>query len=178
MPVTVYRSTDPSAPVLDGLAGSLVNLLDKCLVAGYGAKAAAGWTKPFTGTNTAVFRQGGGNSFYLDVADNGPGVATTQEARLRGYEAMTAVATGTGPFPTVALAANGLFIRKSAAAAATARVWTLIADDRTFYLFIQSGDVAGQWWGFNFGDFYSYVTGTDNYRTMIIGRATENNALG
>jgi hypothetical protein len=174
MPVTVYRSTDGSAPVLDGTAGSLVNLLDKCLVAGYGTKAAAGWTKPYTGTAAAVFRQGGGNSMCLDVNDNTPTVAN--EARVRGYEAMTAVATGTGPFPTVAQQTAGIIIRKSAAASGTTRAWTLIADDRSFYLLNQAGDTAGCWYCFSFGDFYSYLTGTDGYRTLIVGRTTENSS--
>jgi hypothetical protein len=173
MTVTVYRSSDSSAPTLSGTVGDLVNVLDKCLVAGYGSKTAAGWTKPYTGTNAAVFRMGGGNQFYLDVNDNGPGSATAQEARVRGYETMSAVATGTGPFPTVAQLAAGVIIRKSVAASGTARVWTLVADDRTFYLFNQAGDTAGQWYGFGFGDFYSYTTGTDNYRTMIFGHHLE-----
>jgi hypothetical protein len=176
MPVTVYRSTDASAPTLSGTVGDLVNVLDKCLVAGYGAKAAAGWTKPFTGANAASFRQGGGNSFYLDVNDNGPGAGGAVEARVRGYETMTAVATGTGLFPTAAQLAAGIIVRKSAAVSATTRVWTLVADDRSFYLFVQSGDTAGCWLCFCFGDFYSYLSGTDNFRTLIVGRVTENSA--
>src|SRR5262245_26448894 len=135
MAVTVYRSTDSSAPTLSGTAGDLVNVLDKCLVAGYGSKTAAGWSKPFTGTNAAVFRMGGGNQFYLDVNDNGPGAGTGQEARVRGYETMTAVATGTGPFPTVAQLAAGIIVRKSAALSGTTRAWVMVADDRSFYLF-------------------------------------------
>lgn len=177
MAVTVYRSTDTSAPTLSGTAGDLVNLLDKCLVAGYGSKTAAGWSKPYTGTNAAVFRMGGGNQFYLDVNDNSPGAATSQEARLRGYEAMTAVATGTAPFPTVAQLAAGIIVRKSAAASGTTRVWTLIADDRTFYLLIQTGDTAGMWFCFAFGDLYSYLSTSDGYRTMIMGRNNESSAL-
>ena len=38
---TIYRSTDASAPVLTGEVGKLVDLLDACLVNGYGAKSAA-----------------------------------------------------------------------------------------------------------------------------------------
>ena len=178
MAVTVYRSTDTSAPVLTGQVGALVNVLDKCLVAGYGSKTAAGWTKPYTGTNAASFRQGSGNQAYLEVNDNGPGAGTAKEARATGYEAMTASATGTGQFPTTAQMATNLFIRKSTTADATGRAWVLIADDRTFYLFILTGDVAGQYYAFSFGEVYSYVSGTDNYRSMIVGRTTENSNLG
>lgn len=172
---TVYRSTDTSAPVLDGTAGSLVNLLDKCLVAGYGSQAAAGWTKPFTATNKAVFLPSAGH--YLDVDDSGAGAATTQEANVRGYESMTAVATGTAPFPTTAQAASpGLYVRKSAAADATARDWILAADNRTFHLFILSGDTAGRYRALNFGRFYSFQ-GADTYRSVLLARAASGTSV-
>src|SRR4051812_10218522 len=41
MPPTIYRSTDPGAPRLDGMIGSLQAVLDGCLVNGYGALATA-----------------------------------------------------------------------------------------------------------------------------------------
>ena len=41
----IYKSTDTSAPVLAGNDRTcLVNLLNKCLVTGYGDRPAAGWT--------------------------------------------------------------------------------------------------------------------------------------
>ncbi len=172
--VTVYRNTDSSAPTLSGTAGDLVNLFDKCLVTGYGSKAAAGWSKPYTGTNTAVFRMGGGNQFYLNLDDNSPGAGGATEARARGYEVMTAVGTGTGLFPTVAQVTNGIIPRKSAAANATTRSWVVVADDRTVYLYVLTADTANVYLSFMFGDFYSYLA-SDNYRTMIAGRITENN---
>lgn len=178
MGVTVYRSTDSSAPTLSGTAGDLVNLLDKVLVAGYGAKTAAGWTKPYTAANKAVFRMGGGNQFYLDIDDSAPGAGGAKEARARGYEQMTAVGTGSYPFPTIAqIALIGSTWRKSATADATTRTWTAIADEKTLYLLIQCGDTASQWKLYMFGDFYSYVTG-DDWRTAIIVKAAENSAIG
>jgi hypothetical protein len=174
---TFYQSTDASAPVLTGADGSLIALLDACLVNGYGAKVAAGWTKPFSsGINKGVYRAGGGNRFYLNVQDNGPGAGTFKEARAWGYEVATAQDTGTGQFPTAAQLAAGIIIRKSATADATARAWTLAADDRTFYLFVQTGDSGGTYLAFAFGDFFSLLTG-DGFRTMIVGRATENSAV-
>lgn len=167
--VAVHKSTDAGAPTLSGTAGDLITLLDYILVTNHG------WSKPFSGTNTAVYRMAGGNQFYLDVNDNGPGAAGAQEARMRGYETMTAVATGTGPFPTVAQLAAGIILRKSAAASATTRPWVAVADDRTVYTFIQSGDSANVYLGFMFGDIYSYLVG-DGYRSMIVGRVTENSA--
>ncbi len=174
----VYRSTDAGAPVLTGATGTLVALLDACLRTGYGAQVGAGWTKPFTGASKAVFKQGGGNGFYLNVQDNGPGAGSFAEARAWGYEVATAQDVGTGQFPTAAQQAAGIIIRKSAAVSAVVRQWVLVADDRTFYLFVQTGDGAGVYLAFAFGDLFSYLNG-DGYRTIIIGRptATENTAL-
>lgn len=174
MTARLYKSTDASAPSLTGVAGSLVTVLDAVLVNGYGALSAAGWTKPYNATSKGVYRNSSstGTGFYLDVNDAAP--ATAQEARVRGYEAMTAVATGTNPFPTVAQMSNGLFVRKSASADATVRAWAIVADETVFYLFIESGDytVPTRATAFSFGDFYSFKA-SDAYRCQIIGRDTE-----
>lgn len=173
---TIYRSSDASAPQLTGQVGSLVALLHACLVAGYGSQSAAGWTSSFTATNKEVYRQAGGNQFYLDVDDSGPGAGGAQEAIVRGWEISTAVETGTNPFPTVAqVASNVPNWRKSATANSTPRAWQLIADDRSFMLAILDGDNAGLYKMYYFGDFYSLKSG-DGYRTCITVRTTANSA--
>lgn len=165
--VRVYKSTDISAPVLTGQVGALVALLDACLVTGYGSSTAAGWTKPYTATNKAVFYMGAGTPrMYLDVDDTG-----TMEARVVGYGSMSAVATGTDPFPTAAQLSGGLFVRKSSTADATARPWLLIACERAFYLFIGAAQAT---YGLSssadgacaFGAFPSYKSG-DAYNCFI-----------
>lgn len=172
---TVYKSSDGSAPVLDGQAGSLVTVLDACLVNGYGSKTAAGWTKPFSATNKGVYLGSAGH--YLDVDDSGAGAATTQEANVRGYESMTAVATGTNAFPTTAqIASPGQYVRKSAAATSTARGWILIADAQTFHLFVLTGDTANKYQSFSFGRIYS-VKSSDTYRSVICAHATSGSAV-
>lgn len=153
---TVYKSTDSSAPTMNGTAGSLITVLDAVLVNGYGSKAAAGWTKPYSGANLAVYRPGAGPQHYLDVTDT---AATT--SAIRGYETMTGTGTGTGPFPTTAQSASGRTITKSATADATARAWRVYADDRTMYL-IAGGSTAV----IVFGEFFSYLAG-DNYRSIL-----------
>lgn len=174
----IYRHSDPSAPTLTGAVGSLNAVLDACLVNGYGSKSAAGWTKPYTGTNIAVFRQGAGNQFYCRVEDAASGAGVAKEAFARGYEvkanALDAVdGTNTGSFPTAAQVTTGDVIRKSVSADTVPRGWLVVADDRTVYLFIYSGDTAGTYMAFMFGDIYSFTT-SDAYRTMIIGGATPN----
>lgn len=170
----VYRSSDASAPVLTGAAGSLITVLDGCLVNGYGTQAAAGWTKAFTGTNKADYRMAGGNQFYMDIDDSAAQTAAGKEANVRGYESMTALQTGTNPFPTTAqFASPGPTIRKSATADSTPRAWILIADDRTFYMFVLAGDFSGFYYTWCFGDIYSYIS-ADPGRTMCGGRTSAN----
>lgn len=92
----------------------------------------AGWTKEFSGTNLAAYRQPSGCRHYLRVDDT-----TTLSVRIVGYEAMTAISTGTGPFPTSAQFSGGLYMQKSVSADITnPRDWILIADDETFYLHV------------------------------------------
>lgn len=186
MTVQVYRSTDASAPVLQGTVGSLIALLDACLVNGYGAKTAAGWTKAFSGVNKGAYRQnasGANNSaspMYLYVDDAAPGAGGAREARLTGFETMTAITpTGTGQFPTAAQSTIGVgavVVRKSTTADTTARAWTLIANGQTLYLFTETGDTVTPYTCacmFIFGDIKSYKA-ADLYAVTIIGRMNEN----
>lgn len=135
MAITIYRSTDVSAPTMSGTIGSLITVLDACLITGYGSQPAAGWTKPYTGTNLAVYRMAAttapATGMYLRVDDT-----AAQVARIRGFQTMSDVNTGSNPFPTDAQVNGGLAIRKSVTAAATARPWVLVSDDRGFYLWV------------------------------------------
>jgi hypothetical protein len=176
MTVTVYRSTDASAPSMTGQVGALISVLDACLVNGYGAKAAAGWGKAFTGTNIASYRAAAGNRYYLGVDDT-----NAQNARVRGFETMSAagdaVASGTGPTPTDVQVSGGNYYYKSSAASSQVRPWMLLANDRFFMLFtnVSTASATPASTGFNssmiWGDFWSFVSG-DTYNTLISSPAT------
>lgn len=167
MTVKVFLSTDDSAPVLTGQAGSLISLLDACLVNGYGTKVSLGWSKPFSSTNLSVYRQLSGGQRYLRV-DNGSYNSGTYYAKVRGYEEMTDATTGTGPFPTDLQSNGGMMWRTSSTNDSTARAWAVIGDEKFFYIVIEHG------WGANyrqfgfFGDFISYKSG-DAYNQAIGG---------
>ena len=94
--------------------------------------AGAGWTKPFSAANKAVFRsadvQGSRHYFRFDET------ATNTLMRVRGYEKMTTVDAGTGLYPTNAQINGGGYWSKSVQADATPVAWELIADSR-FVLF-------------------------------------------
>ena len=240
-----YTSAMTGAPTLNGVAGSLVTLLDACLKDGFnsqsissatqtggvatltfsgahgyavndviaisGANEAAwnsefrvlttpitttltfaigsgttspatgtlsamiaplGWTKPYSGTNKAAYLPKAQYvQCYLRVQDDSstPTSANGRWAKLRGYEAMSDVDTGTGPFPTAAQSPNGLSAAKSSTSDSTARAWWLVGDGGIFYL--------GTFWhnyyltvaaGHAFGDINSLKSG-DGYSSFICG---------
>lgn len=181
MTTRVYRNTDSGAPTLDGLTpGGIINLLDKCLVSGYGSKAPAGWSKPFVGTNLAAFRMGAGSMCYLRVDDTYSST-TLHNARVRGYETMSDVNTGTGEFPRLdQQAGSGLYWYSQGPTAtgnSTARNWCVIADERFFYVFWSTqptADTAGSTSyseAYFFGDAEPYNP-TDTWFTVIGGSSS------
>ena len=234
------------APQLDGLAGSLIGILDACLVSGFGLQAAtitvasgvatlttplghgfelhqvvevagatpsglngrqrvlsrttttitfdatgiadgaatgsitvklapAGWSKVYSGTNKAAYRSNNvsGSQTFLRVDDT-----AGRNARVVGYETMSDVDTGEGPFPTAAQLSGGGWWPKSNSASSAARAWTVVANDRTVYLHTGCGDSAGSSgsvWGF--GDFASYKV-SDAYACCIFCASSDVSADG
>jgi hypothetical protein len=227
--VKLLHSAMPGAPVLSGTAGALINVLDACLVDGFGVSAVAslvvagevatatmsgghsgevgsvmtvagatpsglngeqkvlsvgggnttltfdatgiadqtatgsitikmsgaGWGKAFSGTNLAAYKSGNvaATACFLRVNDSG-----TTDARVIGYESMTAISTGVGAFQS---ASGGGYWPKASAAGATARNWVMVADSKTFWLWVNTSTTntfeAGIAVGF--GDFASYKSG-------------------
>lgn len=176
MTVRIYSSADASAPTLTGEADSLNALLLACLVNGYGAKPAAGWTRPFYDSTTkqGSYKSNASPFAWLHIQDNGQSAGGMREARARGYEDMSSFSAGTGPYPTTGQLTNGYCIRKSQSADATARAWLLAADEHRLYLFTYTGDTANVCANFIFGRMKSYKSG-DLYHGHISGRTVENN---
>lgn len=237
-----YTSLQTSAPTLTGQVGSLVSLLDACLVNGFNSKtvtltqtagtatascnshgfnvndvvvisganesawndeflvltaatnsftfaigsgttspatgtitakiAPLGWTKPFSGTNKAAYLpQSQYVQCYLRVLDDStvPTSASGRWAKIRGYETMTDVDTGTGLFPTTAQATNGLSVIKSSVSDASTRAWYLVGDGGIFYLgtFWATSTYAAHASTYLFGDINSLRSG-DAYSSAIM----------
>lgn len=168
MTVRVYKSTDAGAPVLDGQAGSLVNLLDKCLVQGYGSKLPLGWEIAFTGASKRAYRSTDvdATGVYLQVLDDASVVPALQ-AVVRGYLSMTDVNTGTGPFPETAP-----YYWKKSSSAGVARAWVLWGDERFFGYATQ---LNGSSWSIQlFGDVISFASSDPT--GAIISASVTNNA--
>lgn len=114
--------------------------------------APLGFTRATPGTNTAAYQitGSGGTGFWLRLDDTG-----TTTARVVGYEAMSDVNTGTNAFPTAAQFSGGLIWGKSNSGSTGVRGWTILGDDRGFYMYTEGnfGSATGAMHGF--GDFNS-----------------------
>lgn len=174
MTVQIYRAIDASAPALTGSAGSLANVLEKCLVSGYGSKTAAGWTTEFTeGANRIVFRAPTGHRKYLRVDDDV--TALNKLATITAYATMTDFQTGTGLFPLTSQSATGVQILKSDVEDGSgARDWILLANDKIFHLIV-NWDAGANFQNavlFSFGDYISF-NASDAYNVILAGKKTQ-----
>jgi hypothetical protein len=135
--------------------------------------APLGWTKVFSGANKAVYKSNMSafGCLYLRVDDSG-----TTFAKCLGYETMTDVDTGTGPFPTTAQSANGCALAKANTGDSSSRSWRLFGDEGLFYFLGGGGVGLDPAWTFNgsyglsffFGDPILSKPG-DVYGTTIAG---------
>jgi hypothetical protein len=171
--IHVYRSDDVGAPVLTAGVGTLIAILDACLIDGYGERPPAGWDKPFMGANLAVYRAREGNRFFLRVEDT-----HAQYASVRGYRAMPDLDSASGPFPTTTQLAGGIRPVKSSTTTTISRPWLVVASPRAFYLWIAYGGTAHALVTTStditfFGDAVSYLPG-DASMTLLIGKDIAN----
>lgn len=130
-------------------------------------RAGAGWGKPFSDTNVAVYQSLDPNStqLYLRVNDT-----NARYTRVRGYEQMTDANVGTGLFPTLAQQSETLCTwLKSTTANTTARSWALVSDG-SFFWFLPRGSSSEGAALQHFGDIRTFVTG-DRYHATIVGHA-------
>ena len=200
---TIYTSADPYGPgPLTGTTGSLISVLDACLVNGYGTgqytKVAAGWTKPLANVSSSLgcWQQPSGSKMTLFVNDSGPNVTSlAKEAWITGWEYMTNLApsgsvftasnsAGNGygqfPLPSQLLTYGHVVWRKSASNDSVARSWIIAADAYTMYIWISAGDTIAPPYYYHggFGDIFSLKNQTDIWRCFIYGRVLENTAAG
>jgi hypothetical protein len=157
--VTVSHATAPNGTV----AGTLSTKY-----------AGMGWTRPYSGTNLGAYRQGGSASHKRFIRVYDGTMNSTQRINARGYETMTSISAGTGPFPTTAeVAGNGPESLSMYTAGGGAGPWFCVGTPRSFYIMYAydnaGGDVnpvahTGSWGLFGFtelvdttpGDIYAY----------------------
>ena len=170
MTVTLYQAIDGFSPILNGQYGSLANVLQTCLITGYGDKPGAGWDLPFfDGVTKLVLRPALGTRMFLEIDDNLTGFSHT--ARLRAWETATAFGAGTDKFPLI----GPIQLLKSVSTDALARDWKLLTNGKIIYFFSNWNNQVefGQATSFAFGDFDSFDP-TDTKNCLIAGKITAN----
>jgi hypothetical protein len=143
------------------IAGSLITVLDACLVNGYGTggdtKAPLGWTKEFATLNNAIYKMGGGSMQLLRIDDGG--AANTRDFRaLAGATVITDTVSAWG--------ASGNLVKPDSSGIAPLH-WMVIGDEKGAYILtkrIGNGDI---WNIAYFGDIDSYDTSNPN-RCLIM----------
>jgi hypothetical protein len=92
--------------------------------------APLGFAKPFAGTSLGAYKSSdlAATGMLLRVDDTG-----AQFARVRGFESMSDINTGLGPFPTDTQMSGGGYWAKSNAASSAAVPWAIHGDGRLFY---------------------------------------------
>lgn len=145
-------SYDPGSSVSGSATGTITAMV-----------APLGWTIAFTATNQRVYQAPDGNRFPLMINDN----ANTNTCIVRGFRSMSAITTGTGPFPTVSQSSTNLKWLRPDPTTLTSVDWFVIGDRKRFWAGINAySDGCRQWYGF--GDFKSYKA-ADAYNTFICG---------
>lgn len=136
------------------------------------------WSEAFAATNKRAYRsthvQSAGHYYRLD--DTG-----TVTARLRGYETMTDVDNGTGPFPTDAQMSGGGYIHKSTSANATSVKYKIVCDQRFVILAIAGGtSVIASANGApprGFGDPIALAPGGDAWASLVSAAGSNSSSL-
>lgn len=190
----IYTSSDFGGPgPLTGISGSLIAVLDACLVNGYVSHSAAGWIKPFPTTNSyTAYTQPSGSRMTFFINDNNPNVGVGREAQVTGWISLTSLSgsgtisssnqgVGFGQFPIPSQGVGGassvsgsVVWRKSSTADTTQRSWIVAADAWTVYVWMSTGE--GYYAHGGFGEFFSLYGPTDQGKVMIFGKAIQNAA--
>jgi len=151
----LYSSTDTSAPVLVDGVGSLVNVLKKCLVTGYGAKPGLGWTQELVSPdgNVVVFRNKG-TGLFLKVSNAINYAATGMAAKIEVFEAMRAWDVGYLRTPETGV--DQYFAYANTKAGSRVCKWKVIGDDKGFWIITEFSTTALNYAAAYFGDYIPY----------------------
>jgi hypothetical protein len=131
---TVVTQASAGQSQISGTDGALITEWDVALIA-------LGWTKEYSGTNKAAYKQGSGTGYYLRVVDAAADhSADARRAYIEIYSSMSDVDTGTKIMGDVA---EEYYIVKSDTADATGHDWELIGNDNCFYWGVKTNSGTG-----------------------------------
>ena len=163
--------TFPTTGVADGAAtGTIV-----------AKRSPLGWTRPLNSGNVSMYARSdvSATGMKLRVDDSNTGVASATAARARMVESYSDLNPTTGLSPTDAQLSGGQYWTKGADTAA-AKMWVLVGDGKTFYLFTDASSYPAASYSnvphgvYGFGDIEPYRAG-DAYACFIAGAGSASN---
>ena len=173
MTARAYYSTDGSAPTLANSQNSLASLLYSVLVTGYGAKSGLGWTREFTGTGKAVFKQGSGgigHVFRIDDDVSGGSYAYANITIGKGATDVDTLIDGPGTI---------LRMYKLPSPAATGLHWVVAGNEKGFWFGTKRLDSTNVWTFFWVGESVSaFPTSKPDKLPFFMGGNTANDYDG
>ncbi len=125
--------------------------------------APLGFNIEYTASNQRVYRAPSGNRHYLQVIDS----ADTYTGRVRGYQTMSAINTGTGPFPTTSQSSTNLRWPRPDPSISTLP-WVVWGDEKRFWVGIPTYSTDYRIWFF-FGESAFSYKGGDVQDTILYG---------
>lgn len=157
-------SDDVGAPTLEGVNGSLCNVLDWAL-------PQASWAIEHTATNARVYRPSIGNRHRLHVHHDSNVSGSVNRAVVRGCEDATNATTLIDPFPQVAQVADGnCGWNTSNTTSASARRYFIYLSE-TFLIYCNEHTLNSNDWSINvFGDIAPMYPIDTTWATMITTR--------
>ncbi|RPA32610.1 hypothetical protein [Shewanella frigidimarina] len=172
LPVTVYRSTDVGAPNHNGSVGTLLNVLKKCLVSGYGDKPGLGWALDFSDEINGKY------IYRNNVSDGGSGGVVQFSAESNDLT----TTSGKSLITKCASDASGIdaLIRASYSLGRpcynTGLSWQVVGTSRGFYLTLNTTlnsnmkVTDSRQWTIFIGDIISYWANDASTFTLIHGQ--------
>lgn len=133
----MYSSLDAGAPkLLKNNPGSLIGVLDKVLVTGYGDKESLNWDVVYRDGNVCSYRPKEGSRMCLQIIDEG---STSNLAFAYSWENLFSVNTGLHRVPTDSNCTQ-IITHLGTTAAPEANIecpWIIIGDEIGFYLLLK-----------------------------------------
>ena len=169
---TLYRSTDPSAPVLTYAAGAMDALLKACLVDGYGAKAAAGWTRTVLDAATYKYaysqgQQAGESKNHIALTD--PESYQSQVVACSSFT-VSASPVLTNQFCSYNLPNVSVMLKIDQTAVGSVAEWFMVANRRRFILFVKRENWKGYGWSATMAGDIDSIYPNDKGSFSLFGR--------
>jgi len=178
MPSVLRESTDASAPILTAEVGSLIHVLKKVLVDGYGDKTALGWSIMLEDedVNECVFRANSGTRFPIKISDNRD---EPRSAFVKAYESMSDINTGYGMCPFTTDIEHSCILKSSNNSGSAPIPWKIIGDDKGFWFITKASHAQypdniqySFWFPHYFGD-YTALSIQNKYNFMTLTQRSD-----